>query len=131
MLINARTREVIGTVVEVADTRATRRRGLLGREGLVRSHALMLSPCCSIHTAFMRFPIDVVFVDREGVAVRVVRDLGPWRMAVAARARIVFEFAGGTLGDVTPGDRLYLARPPDAAAPEADTASKRSLAAGR
>src|SRR5262245_60043153 len=111
MLMNARTNDVVAATVEMADTRATRRRGLLGRDSLDRSAALMLLPCFSVHTAFMRFPIDVVFVNREGVVVRVVSDMGPWRIAGSWRAHAAIELAGGTLRarDVRPGDRLYLA----------------------
>jgi uncharacterized membrane protein (UPF0127 family) len=107
---NARTEHVVASAVEVANTRATRRKGLLGRDSLDLAAALVLSPCCSIHTAFMRFPIDVAFVDREGTVTRIVRDMGPWRMAIAPRAHTVVEFAGGCLSrrDVLVGDRLYL-----------------------
>ena len=111
MLMNARTNEMVAEHVEVADTRATRRRGLLGREGMEPSTALLLLPSFSIHTAFMRFPIDVVFVNREGVVVRVVTDMGPWKMAAAWRAHAVIELPAGALRthDVRAGDRLYLA----------------------
>jgi len=111
MLLNARTNEVIANHVEVADTRATRRRGLLGRDRLEQSTALLLLPSFSIHTAFMRFPIDVVFVNREGAIVRIVTDMGPWKMATAWRAHAVIEMAAGALRshDIRTGDRLYLA----------------------
>jgi uncharacterized protein len=110
MLMNARTGEVVAADVEVADTREKRRRGLLGRPSMNRSSALILLPCFSIHTAFMKFPIDAVFVNREGIVVRVVRNLRPWRIAVSFRARAVVEFAGGSLSprDMRDGDRLYL-----------------------
>ena len=108
--MNARTGDVVASEVELADTRATRRRGLLGRQSMDVSSALILLPCFSIHTAFMRFPIDALFVDREGVVVRIVRNLGAWRVAAAWRAHAVIELAGGCLNgrDVRNGDRLYL-----------------------
>ena len=110
MLVNQRTGEIVARQVEIADTRATRRRGLLGRDSLGASSALMLSPCFAVHTAFMRFPIDVVFVDGDGRAVRIVRDLTPWRIAGAWRAQRVYELPAGKLQtrDVRVGDRLYL-----------------------
>jgi uncharacterized protein len=77
MLINERTGKPVARVVEVANTRAARNRGLLGRDGLGASHAIVLSPCFSIHTAFMRFPIDVLFVDCDGCAVKMVPALAP------------------------------------------------------
>jgi uncharacterized membrane protein (UPF0127 family) len=109
-LVNERTRTPIATEVEVAETRADRRRGLLGRDSLGPSAALVLTPCVAVHTAFMRFPIDVVFLDREGVAVKLVNDLGPWRIAAAAKAHSVVELAAGSLRRhaVTVGDRLYV-----------------------
>jgi uncharacterized protein len=107
---NARTECVVASAVEVATTRAERRRGLLGRKSLDLAAALVLSPCCSIHTAFMRFPIDVAFVDRDGCVMRIVRDLAPWRIAIVPRAHAVVEFAGGCLSrrDLQVGDRLVL-----------------------
>jgi len=103
--------DVLGTA-EVARTAKSRRRGLLGRDG--HDGALVLQPCRHVHTAGMRFPIDVVFVDRQGYAVKVVRDLQPWRISLAAGARAVIEMPAGSLqwGQVLPGDRLYLTPTP-------------------
>ena len=109
MLMNARTAKVVATDIELADTREARRKGLLGRDGLDRAAALIIRPCFSVHTVGMRFSIDVVFVDREGVVVRVVTNLQPWRIAAAWGAHAVVELAAGTAVDVRRGDRLYLA----------------------
>jgi uncharacterized membrane protein (UPF0127 family) len=70
-----------------------------------------------VHTAFMRFAIDIVFVDRQGYAIKIVRNLGPWRIAVAPRAHAVVELAAGSLAqvDVAIGDRLFLSTDPSAA----------------
>ena len=108
-LINTRTSMAVASVVELAVTRAARRRGLLGRDALDLSAGMMLAPCVSVHTAFMRFPIDVVFVDREGVVRKIVRDLKPWRIAASPRAYAAIELAAGVERDVVPGDRLVLA----------------------
>jgi uncharacterized protein len=129
---NTRTDCVVASIVEVATTRRERRRGLLGRDSLDLAAALVLSPCCSIHTAFMRFPIDVAFVDRDGQVTRIVRDLAPWRVAIAPRAHAVVEFAGGCLSarDLRVGDRLLLV-PSPAGAQESPslTWSARSISA--
>ena len=108
VLMNARTGETVARDVELAFSRAARRRGLLGRDGLDMASALVLSSCWAIHTMFMRFAIDVIFVDREGRAVRIVRDLPPWRMTAAFGAQSAIEFAGGSLRflDVRVGDAL-------------------------
>jgi uncharacterized membrane protein (UPF0127 family) len=110
-LVLDRTRTAVATAVEVARTRRERRRGLLGRTLLDPSEGLVLAPCAAIHTAFMRFPIDVVFLDGDGRAVRVVHRLQPWRIAVSLKARSVVELAAGTLErhPVEIGDRLSLA----------------------
>ncbi len=109
-LINERTRAPIATEVELASTRATRRRGLLGRDSLPPTSALMLTPCLAVHTAFMRFAIDVVFLDVDGYAVKLVSDVPPWRMTGSARAHTVVEMAAGSLRRhaIALGDRLYL-----------------------
>ena len=109
-LIHARSGEAIATDVELALTRASRRRGLLERDGLDPAAALVLSPCLAVHTAFMRFAIDVIFVDRTGHVVRVVRRLGPWRAAACLRAYATIEFAAGALDrfNLEIGDRLLI-----------------------
>jgi uncharacterized membrane protein (UPF0127 family) len=109
-LVNERTHAAVATEVELASTRASRRRGLLGRDHLDPSSALMLTPCLAVHTAFMRFPIDIVFLDQDGFTVKLVADVPPWRMAAAARAHSVVEMAAGSLRRhaIALGDRLYL-----------------------
>jgi len=111
ILVCDRTSGALATAVEVASTRQERRRGLLGREGLDPGAALILQPCAAIHTAFMRFPIDAVFLRRDGRVVRVVRNLRPWRIAVSVTAHAVVELAAGVLDrhPIEVGDRLYLA----------------------
>jgi uncharacterized protein len=113
MLVNQRTDEALAERVEVAVTRRDRRKGLLGRSGLEPATALIIAPCFSIHTMFMRFDIDAIFVADDGRAVKVVRDMTPWRIAVDPTAHAVVELAAGSLRDrqVTVGDRLYLLGP--------------------
>jgi uncharacterized membrane protein (UPF0127 family) len=110
VLVNESTHTVIARRVELALTRRARRIGLLGRAALDTAAALVLAPCVSIHTVGMQFPIDVVFVSRDGRAVRIIHRLKPWRAAVSVRASAVIEFAGGTLlrRDVRVGDQLDL-----------------------
>ena len=105
---NARTGALIASTVEIADTRAKRRRGLLGRERLDPCAALVLTPCFMIHTLSMRFAIDVIFLNSEGVVVKVVERMEPGRIAIA-RARSVVELAAGTVAarGVAIGDRIY------------------------
>jgi uncharacterized protein len=98
---------------EVADTLMTRARGLLGRNDLPSGAGLLIRPGFSIHTLFMRFPIDAVFIDRSGSVVDVVRRLKPWRTATRLRARAVLELPAGEADRVTLriGERLEHAEP--------------------
>lgn len=110
-LINERTRRVVAARVEVADTRKTRRRGLLGRTAMAPSSALMIVPCFAIHTAFMQFAIDAIFTARDGRVVRVVRNLPPWRLAAAVGAHAVIELPAGSVEDVAVGDHVVQQQP--------------------
>jgi uncharacterized protein len=81
--------------LEIADTRASRRRGLLGRDGI--EGALLLSPARSVHTIRMRFPIDVAHLDADMTVLSVVT-MRPWRLGRWHRhARKVIEAEAGSL----------------------------------
>jgi hypothetical protein len=101
-----------GTVVcervMLADTVPARLRGLLGRRSLPPGEGILLRPAGSIHTAFMRFPIDAVFLDRELAVVGIARDLRPWRVAGRRGAKAVLELAAGEAdrAGLAAGDRL-------------------------
>src|SRR5450756_3168182 len=58
-----------------------RSRGLLGRKGLEPGGGLLIDPCSGIHTFFMAFPIDAIFVDKEGTIVHLVKEIAPQRMS--------------------------------------------------
>jgi uncharacterized membrane protein (UPF0127 family) len=98
----------MATLVELAIDRATRNRGLLGRECLPDGHALILAPCSSVHTCFMRFPIDVVFVAKNGRVVKVRSDVPAWRLAGSLNAFATIELPAGTVSrfDTRRGDLL-------------------------
>jgi uncharacterized membrane protein (UPF0127 family) len=83
--------------------------GLLGRDGLEAGHALAIEPCTSIHTCFMRFTIDVLFVSREGQVVRAISNLPPWRLTrIYSRAALVVELPARTIdrAKVREGDKV-------------------------
>jgi|SRR5579872_2266945 len=86
----------------------TRMRGLLGRASLAPDEGMLFRPTGSVHTAFMRFPIDVVFCNRELVVLGVERALAPWKAAGRRGAKVVVELAAGAADGVEPGDRLVL-----------------------
>lgn len=87
----------IATRIEIAFDSASRRKGLLGRIGLADDTALVLAPCSSIHTFFMRFAIDVLFLDRRGRVVKASPDVRPWRIRIAPRSFAVVELSSGKL----------------------------------
>jgi uncharacterized membrane protein (UPF0127 family) len=91
-------RQRLLAVVERAETALTRMQGLLGRDALADGEGLVLTPCSSVHTWFMRFPIDVLFLDRQGRVVRGVDALKPFRFAWGGwQARSTIELPAGTL----------------------------------
>jgi uncharacterized membrane protein (UPF0127 family) len=79
----------------MADAPLPRMRGLLGRRELSSDEGVLLRPAGSVHTFFMRFAIDVVFLDRDGRVVRVAESVPPWRTAAARGARAVLELRAG------------------------------------
>jgi uncharacterized membrane protein (UPF0127 family) len=102
--------------VEVADRWGLRLRGLLGRRELPSGTGLLLRPSFSIHTAFMRFPIDAVFLDHDLVVLRIEQTMRPFRTASCRGAREVVELAPGECArrGLAVGDRVAWASYADA-----------------
>ena len=94
--------------VTVADSTLRRMRGLLGRRALPAGEGIVLRPAWSIHTAFMRFAIDVVFIDAEQVVMRVEHGLRPFKTASCRGAREVVELSAGECErrGLVAGDRI-------------------------
>lgn len=97
-------------VGELANRPLPRMRGLMGRRCLPAGEGMLISPAPAVHTAFMRFPIDVLFLDRDMRVVEIVERLRPWRMASKRGARAVLELSAGECArcGVRNGDRLEL-----------------------
>lgn len=102
------TGEIIAQHVERADTFFSRLAGLMFRKALAPQAALLLDPCPQIHTCFMRFAIDVLFLDKDNRVVAVLENFKPWRMSrFYTKARRTLELPGGSLqGKVHVGDEL-------------------------
>jgi uncharacterized membrane protein (UPF0127 family) len=100
----------VAAVIETAFDGPSRTRGLLGRDGLPAGHALIIAPCWSIHTATMRFSLDVLFATRDGRILKIRRGLRPWRASGAIGAFAVIERPAGALAraPVAVGRRLVL-----------------------
>lgn len=104
-----------GIQIDIADRFFKRFLGLMGSAGLDQDKALLIVPCASIHTTFMRFSIDVVFIDRAGCIIKVLAHLPPWRVARAGHAFACLELRGGAAErlQLQPGQSLLRNKPPD------------------
>ena len=109
-LQNMRSGHVLAGHLMAAFDSKSRRRGLLGQDSLGEGSAMLIAPCNAVHTFFMRFPIDVTFVARNGRVLKVRRELRPWRLAAALRGFVAVELPAGTLdsSDTRPGDTLAI-----------------------
>ncbi len=96
-----------------AFTFGTRLRGLMFRKELPDGEGLWLPDCSSVHTFFMRFPIDVVYLDAENRVLKIVEGMKPWRLSWCLRAGGVVEAAAGAARacGLARGDRLEFRRP--------------------
>jgi uncharacterized membrane protein (UPF0127 family)/ActR/RegA family two-component response regulator len=113
--------EVLCKRCALADTPYSRFRGLMGRRGLDDDEGMLLVTS-SIHTSFMRFPIDAVFLDRSFTVVRIKPALKPWRVAIAWSAHAVIELPAGTAAHagLEPGEQLSLVAQPGEASSRSD-----------
>jgi uncharacterized membrane protein (UPF0127 family) len=86
--------------------------GLMGRQPLPDGQGLLLRPCTSVHTFFMRFPIDVIFLDKTNKVVKIIPAMKPWRAALGGRgAHSALELNGGSAesAGLEVGDMLAIA----------------------
>jgi uncharacterized membrane protein (UPF0127 family) len=90
--------ELVATNVQVANNPYTRVLGLMFKPNMNGMGGLLLNPCNSIHTFFMRFPIDVVFISKDDVVIKVIRSMAPWKMSwIYFKARKTLELPSGSL----------------------------------
>ena len=107
-VLSRSSQQVIASRCAVAQTALTRLVGLLSHKTLESGHSLLIEPCNQVHTLFMQFPIDVVFLNKENSVVA-ISELVPWRISrVHLKARKVLELPLGTCRSVSlnVGDRL-------------------------
>lgn len=106
-----RNSEILTTDLKIADNLWTRAKGLLGRASLPSDEVLWIKPCNNIHTFFMKFPIDVVFTDKNLKVVKVRRNVVPGRLILPVwKACNTFECAAGFLDrhQIREGDQLHV-----------------------
>lgn len=103
---------------DVAETSAARSKGLLGRTELAPGSGIWIVPCESVHTFFMKFPIDLVYIDKRKRVKKVRSSVRPWRLSACLSARSIIELPAGTilLTQTAPGDQLEFS-PADATGP--------------
>lgn len=100
---------VLGGAVREADTFGLRLQGLMFRRSLGPGEGLLIRPCQAVHTHFMRFPIDVLFLDNQGRVVQMIPAMKPWRQSPFVKgAAAVLELAAGAAGATAPGDQLEM-----------------------
>lgn len=97
-VISERTKIKCADRVRVADSELARIIGLMFKKEMVGFDGLLIERCNSIHTFFMRYPIDVVFLDKKNTIVKIIRSVVPWRITLPRfKARKVLELQGGSL----------------------------------
>ena len=96
-VVNRTRGSVLGDAIDRADTGKTRRQGLLKRSGLAKGEGLWIVPCEGIHMFFMKFALDIVFLDKNKHVVKTVTRLKPWRMSLSLRAHSVLELPVGAI----------------------------------
>ncbi len=98
VLVRNQTRNtVLGDRIDVADTSAKRRTGLLKHERLNAGEGLWIKPCESVHTFFMKFAIDLVYIDRKFKVRKVRQAVGPWKLSACLTAHSILELPAGTI----------------------------------
>ena len=108
-LINKTKNQILDLKVEVAETFWARARGLLGRSSMGEVQALWIPRCNSIHTFFMKFAIDCVFVDKNLKVRAIYSNVEPGRLVLPVwGATSVFELASGVSSkmNISVGDQL-------------------------
>ncbi len=95
--INVTKGVALATELEIATSFLARSQGLLGRSGLRRDTGMLIDPCSSIHMWFMRFPIDVIFLDKKNRVVGLRRNIKPWGMAWSWRGAKTIELPVGVI----------------------------------
>jgi uncharacterized membrane protein (UPF0127 family) len=114
MVVRNQTRgTVLGEAVELADTSAKRRTGLLKHTRLEPGTGLWIVPCESVHTFFMKFAIDLVYMDRGNKVRKVRHAVPPWRLSLCLSAHSILELPAGTARETATaaGDQLVFEKP--------------------
>ena len=116
----------LASYAEVAAHSAARNKGLLGRSGLPRGEGLWIVPCESVHTFFMKFPIDLVYLDRNKCVRKVRSSVPAWRLSACLSAHSIIELPAGTIQrtKTATGDRLEFSSADSGVSPSGDISAE-------
>jgi uncharacterized membrane protein (UPF0127 family) len=98
-ILNVTRNTEVATSAEVASNGAKRAKGLLGRKGLERGEGMWIVPCEAVHTFFMQFPLDLIYLDRRNRVRKVKSHVVPWRLSLCLSAHSILELPLGTIRD--------------------------------
>jgi len=97
-VINITKDTLIAEDLSIAETLPKRTVGLLGRKEFKKGEALLIKPCQQIHTFFMRFPIDILFLDRKNRIIKAIKNFSPWRISgIYLKAKSCLELPSGAI----------------------------------
>ncbi len=107
-LINKTTNTILAQNLEIADTPAKRMKGLLGKKSLQTGEGLHIIPCNSIHSFFMKFKFDAVFIDKKNIILDLAEKIPPGRVKFCFGAYSVVELPEGTIAitKTRPGNEI-------------------------
>jgi uncharacterized membrane protein (UPF0127 family) len=105
---NETSNKVLATSADIADNAEKRRRGLLGRDCFALGQGLWIVPCEAVHTCFMKFRIDVLYLDHKKRVLALRRTMAPWRISCCLTAHSVLEVPAGAIEqtETQVGDQL-------------------------
>lgn len=111
LIVNTTRNSALSTNSHIARVYWRRLFGLMGKKPLSQGEALIIDPCLSVHTHWMRFAIDVIYVSKENIVVGIDRNLKPWRLGrFYKRVQYVVELLAGSAAatGTQVGDALIL-----------------------
>ena len=105
-VLNVTRNTQIATRAEVAGSGVKRSKGLLGRKGLEPGGGMWIVPCEAVHTFFMQFALDLIYIDKKNRIRKVRSNVGPWRLSACLSAHSIIELPVGAIRDSQsqPGD---------------------------
>lgn len=111
-IVDTRSKDVIIERAFVAKSLISRLKGLMFRKSIPKDEALVFYKASCIHTCFMKFAIDLVYLDKDNKIMKIYNSLNPWRLACCLGSKTTLELAGGTASQAALrlGDTLELRR---------------------